>query len=132
MILKKNLIDKYNQQNNVIEDGSHTCDHNVIEDSSKLKMCCFYNDNNRRYDSIETKLQNKVREFEVEALPSHLLEQSSTTKLSPQRDNKVPEESSTNDNEISRVKNIFKIGTPLPLEPSLYSPIHLLGEKKTN
>jgi hypothetical protein len=47
-------------------------------------------------------------------------------------DNNITEDSSTNDNEISKVKNIFKIGTPLPLEPSLYSPIHLLGEKKTN
>ena len=45
---------------------------------------------------------------------------------------KVIEESSSNDTEILRVKNIFKVGTPLPLEPSLYSPIHLLGEKKTN
>ena len=35
----------------------------------------------------------------------------------------VPEESSSN-NEISELKNIFKIPTPLPLEPSLYSPIH--------
>jgi hypothetical protein len=112
MILKKNLIDKYNQQNNVIEDGSHTCDHNVIEDSSKLITCCFYNDNNRKHDFSRIKLQNKVRESDLEALPDHLLEQSSTTKLSPQRDNKVSEQSYTNDNEILRVKNIFKIGTP--------------------
>jgi hypothetical protein len=33
----------------------------------------------------------------------------------------------TNYNEISRVKNILKIGAPLPLEPSLYSPIHHSG-----
>ncbi len=39
----------------------------------------------------------------------------------------VIEESSTNYNEISRIKNILKIGTPLPLEPSPYSPIHHSG-----
>ena len=38
--------------------------------------------------------------------------------------NTVVEDSSTNYNEISKVKNILKISTPLPLEPSLYSPIH--------
>ena len=44
----------------------------------------------------------------------------------------VIEDSSINASETLRVKNILKIRTLLPLEPSLYSPIHLLGEKKTN
>jgi hypothetical protein len=94
--LKKNLIDKVNQQkNNVLEPSFPALETNVMEDSSKLKMCCFYNDNYRRYYSFETKLQNKVRESGVETFPHHVLEQSST-----------------NDNEILRVKNIFKIDTP--------------------
>jgi hypothetical protein len=60
---------------------------------------------------------------------NNVLEQSDST-LSPN----VIEDSSTNYNEISRVKNILKIGTPLPLEPSLYSPIHHSGGnlEKTN
>jgi hypothetical protein len=45
----------------------------------------------------------------------------------PTWEHNVIEDSSTNYNEISRVKNILKIGTPLPLEPSLYSPIHHSG-----
>ena len=81
MILKKNLIDK-------------------------LKMCCFYNDNSRRYDSIGTNLDNNSRSVEPQKLGKN-----------------DEEDSSTNYNEISK-KNILKIGTPLPLEPSLYSPIH--------
>lgn len=46
----------------------------------------------------------------------------------------VPEQSSSTNsntttlpttyNEISRVKNILKMPTPLSLEPSLYSPLH--------
>ena len=49
----------------------------------------------------------------------------------PEPEQKVIEESSTNDNKILS-KKYFKNRYPLPLEPSLYSPIHLLGEKKTN
>jgi hypothetical protein len=47
--------------------------------------------------NIKTKLQKNVRELEIEGFQSNVLE-----------------ESSTNKNEISKVKNIFKIGTPLP------------------
>jgi hypothetical protein len=96
--------------------------------TDKLKTCCFYNDNNRRYDSIGTKLKNKVRESDLEGLPDHLLEQSSNFDFT--RNQKVPEQYSTNYNEFSRVKNIFKIGTPLPLEPSQPSHIHTFYGKR--
>ena len=95
MNLKKNLIDKFNQQINVLEQKEDSCPPNVTEQSSKLKTCCFYNDNNRRYDSVGTKLQKKVRESDIETFQHHLIE-----------------DSSSYDNEISRVKDILKIGTP--------------------
>jgi hypothetical protein len=100
--LKKNLINFISKlQNNVTEPSFPALEKNVTEESSK-KLC--HNGNNKN----EIKLQNKVRESEMEnLLPSHLLEQSSSK-----------------DNETLSVKNILKIGTPLPLEPSLYSPIH--------
>lgn len=61
-----------------------------------------------------TKLQKNVRESDVEVgFPHHLLEKSAI-----------------NDIETLRIKNYFKNRYPLPLEPSLYSPIHLLGEKR--
>ena len=70
------------------------------------------------------KLQNNVLEKSVPALERNIIEESSRILLSCWVDNLVIEDSSSYDNEILRVKNIFKIGTPLPLEPSLYSPIH--------
>ena len=54
------------------------------------------------------KSQNKVREVGVESLPHNVLEHSSNNVIS------------------AIVKNIFKISTPLTLEPSQPSRIHTI------
>lgn len=85
-----------------------------------------------------TKSQNKVSESEMEGFPHHQTEQSSMNKLFSYKNN-VLEESNlmldsnvidgSSNNGISKVKNIFKISTPLPLEPSQPSRIHTYVKK---
>jgi hypothetical protein len=80
------------------------------------------------------KLQNNVLEQSGDSCPQKDLEDSSITKICLHGNNILEESHETcqhkvlegsSKNVISAiVKNIFKISTPLPLEPSPYSPIH--------
>jgi len=115
------------------------------EGSEGIRRCVttFYKKNyqNIKLDKVENKhklsqngsiitvnknIENSKPHIEIPSQPSHphICAQLSVRVFS------VPSQPSQHS--IPRIKNIFKTGTPFPLEPSLYSPIHLLGEKKTN
>ena len=84
----------------------------------------------KNFINFISKLQNNNTENEIFGEQSNVIKDSSTFDFT--RNQNVPEQYCNSDIKTLRIKNIFKIGTPLPLEPSLYSPIHLLKEEKKN